>query len=215
MHKRNLSLAALGLAALISVSFYAWPGLGDYDALRWIYVPAILLTILFSGGVHGEISPLAGWLSFIGCTLVYWGILLVLLAIGSEFWLLRRGSGEIDSLDLGGAPPVRGADARALVAARAPDYLAAVGRALVKIEGGRRRNPLLEDMEMLDLKADPRLIAAQAIVRSEGHRAVKGVLAKLQARLEKEHGREAAERAIAQLRQDAADALKQKSAGAA
>src|SRR5215510_15806716 len=103
MDKRNVVILTALLATVIAGSFFFWPGLGDFRPLRGLYVPAILMTIVFSGGIH-EISAVAGWSSFVVCTLIYWGILLVGYAVLWEIHLVNQGAREIDGLELAGAP---------------------------------------------------------------------------------------------------------------
>jgi hypothetical protein len=192
MHTRNIIVFSFLLAAAISGLFYIVPGIGDYGPLRIVYAPAILITIAVSHGIH-DISAAAGWTSFVVTTVVYWIIILMCYAVLWEVYLVHQGAREFE-----GVRPHLGADALL-----GEDYLETIGRALAKIESRRRSNWLLQNFDQFDLSANPRILGARALLAAKELRAVRGLLKKLEARLEKKLGHEKAQRAMEQLKHEA------------
>ncbi len=190
MHKRNIVLTALVLAALVTGLFMI-PAVKHSSVAGFVYFPSILLTVILSGGVHSP-SAAAGWASFLTYTLIYLVAFLVLYAFLLELYLLRSAFEHIDEVQHG---LIQGQ-------ASSTDNLDRLGRAIVDLETRRRRHFLLEDMSGLDLKEPPHLLAAHALAEAKRRAPIKRLVARLQSRVTAEAGHDAAVKAIARLEQD-------------
>src|SRR6516164_3459468 len=92
MHKRNLTLTALALAAIVTGCLWLFPQLYP-TSLGWLYFPSVITSVILSrlasGGWHS--TPAALDVStFIAWTIVYWVVFLVVYVILLEIYLVRR-----------------------------------------------------------------------------------------------------------------------------
>lgn len=173
MHKRNITLTALVLAAIITCAFVFFQGPNHSNVIGILYFPAILLSVIFSGG-HSP-SAVAGWSSFIIYTLFYWVVFLVVYVLLLEIYLLRQILHHLD-------------DAKHnLISEQADSKMALekIGHAIAELETRRRKHFLLQPID-LDLSEAPHLLAAKAISRAGKTRPVSGILRKLEAKIRTE-----------------------------
>jgi hypothetical protein len=188
MHKRNITIAALVLAGLVVAAFHFFTRLNHSQALGLFYFPSIFLTVILSGGVHSP-SAIAAWSAFVGYSIFYWALFIVLYAFLWEIHLLNKAVHHLDDAmtHLSGAElDSRGA-------------LEKIGRAIAEVETHRRRNWFLEDAPGLDLSKPPYELALQAIRDAADEKVVKGVMKRLNSRLAARIGREKARGVLAQL----------------
>ena len=223
MHKRNIALTALVLAAIIAGSFFVYHKLSHFAFLRGLYAPAILLSILLSGSSHSP-SAVTVWVNFVIFTLVYWFIIWIFIAFISELLMIRRGFHHLEDVEDHGTAGKAGTkkfpqqaaqavvshqqegveDYDAAVETEAKMYLEKFGKALKDVEGRRRKNFLLQNMDFLDLKESDELLAAHAISKAANERPVKVLLKQLESTLAAKKGsREAAIDFMERLKQKA------------
>jgi hypothetical protein len=223
MHKRNITIIALVLAAVITGAF-AIPGyLNHSGALGLFYFPYVLLSVLVASitSNNGH-SPSAGvgWSCFVVYTIMYWGIFLAVYALLLELYLLRQVC-RLRHLD----------DAAQCLASEKPDSkmaLGKIGEAIKELETRRRKhNVLLKKIDALDFlvagaaaqgapgepglprpdaqaaSQEPHRRAARAIVDTRSEPPVKRLLKKFRTKLEGRIGSQRAGACMAQLQKDA------------
>ena len=176
MHKSNVALTTLAVAAILAGVFLVYPGLSDFAVVGYLYFPAIVLSIIFGG--HAP-SALAGWSSFAVYTVCYWAVLLVVYAALWEIHLLRQVFHHLEPLNrknlLRDEPEAR-------------LYLEKIGHAIAEVEPRRRKHLLLKNAEVLDLSEAPQLTAARAIAGAGRERLVTTLLGQLEKNLVAEIG---------------------------
>jgi hypothetical protein len=190
MNKRNVTFAALVLAALITGLFMVFPPLNRI--LEIFYVPAILLTAVLSSDIHSP-SGIAGWTAFAGNTLFFGVVFVVLYAFLSEFALMRRAKVSVG---------------RHVFALRAGDgdsgsYLEAFGRAVAELEAKRRKRFLLQGIDAIDLSQSPAKVGAQAIALSHKKRPIKKLLKRFESEVARSEGADKAASIMQEMQQRA------------
>lgn len=192
MHKRNTALIALLLAVPITLTMTLWDSAHRSDSLGLFYFPAILLSVVLSGGTR-EIGPVAEWSSFIAYTLVYVVVALAIYALLLEFYLLRRGIAQL-----------RGAyDVERAEDSEPQAKLTDLGRAIREVESRRRKHWLLDDTNSIDLSESPDMVGARALAADRPAGPAKGILKEFKGRMVKHHGAAKAEAEIAKLKEHA------------
>lgn len=194
MHRRNITLLAALLAAIITSCVEFIPGLERMSVLGFLYFPEILLTVILSGGSHSP-SAFAGWSAFVVYTLSYLFVFVILYALLTEIYLLRRAFHHLEN---------ENRSFKAVAGESGSEtYLRQIGAALKEIEPRRRNRWVLQNLDGLNLADPPALLAAQAITHFGNERTVRGLLKRLQSNLVTELGSQQADAAIAKLKQDA------------
>jgi hypothetical protein len=193
MHKRNTVLIALAYAAVITLVVSLWTSVHRSDAVGIVYFPAIMLSILFSGGSR-SIGAVSEWSSFVVYTLFYLIVFLVVYVLLLEAYLLRRGFVHLQ--------PPSGGEGQA-TESNSQTRLDQLGRAIHDVESKRRKHWLLDDTKSIDLTEAPDKLAARALDAATVRGPTKGLLKEYKARIVKQRGPEAAEAEIAKLRADA------------
>ncbi len=202
MHKRNITLTALALAAVVTLAFQFSSTVTHSDILGGFYIPAIFMSVVLSGGSHSP-SEVAAWSSFIVYTLFYWSAFLVAYAFLWEIYLFRSILRHLEDARRSRPRSVT-ADSRGdLERLVEDDGLSILGKAIKETESRRRSHFLLNNTEALDLSATPEHLAAQAITHLANARPVKGLVKKLEAELAAEAGPQKAAELMAKLRVDA------------
>jgi hypothetical protein len=194
MHKRNITLVAMLLAAVLAGALLLSPAFKHSDAIGVLYAPAIILAILFSGGSHSP-SAIADWSSFIVYTLFFWVFFLIIYAVLWQMHLVRKASRHLG----------RGEDLKLYIAAAESDprkALERIGIAIAETEARRRKHLLLKRID-LDLNEGYELIAARAVTEASNERFVKSLLKRVEARLRKEIGAQNAANFMTKLKSDA------------
>jgi len=192
MHKRNITLTAMVLAAIITASFYLFPGLNHSDVLGVFYFPAILLAVVLSGGSHSP-SEVYGWSAFVAYTLLYGVAYLVCYVLLLEMYLLRRSLPELDKA----LNDLRNGESHSSL------YLRHVGNALKDLEVRRRRHYLLQPVEEIDLDLEPDVFAAHAIANLNTKHPVARLMRRLGSHISNQQGPAAAKTMITRIRSDA------------
>lgn len=192
MHKRNIALTALVLAALVTGAFFVFPNLHRPDAVGIFYFPAILLAVILSGGSHSP-PVAAGMAAFIAYTLSYWAAFLIIYALLWEIYLLRQVAHHLE----GAEADLRHGEAHSQL------YLRRLGIAIADLENRRRKHFLLSPIKELDLSMAPHLLAANAIVKAGDHRAVRTLLRRYEGVITGIKGRDAAKSMMRKLTDDA------------
>ena len=195
MHKRNLTIAALFWAGVVTVAFLIFPRI-YHGTFGWSYAPAIALSVVLShffGGNPHSPSASVGWSSFAVYTIFYWVVFLIIYVLLLEFYLLRKVLRHLD-------------DVKQNLASDKPDSrqaLEKIGRAIAEVEARRRRHFLLQKLDLPDLNEAPHLLAARAIAGAGKTQPVKRLLKKLNARLKTEMGSTKAALLMTKLQEDA------------
>jgi hypothetical protein len=201
MNKRRVLLVAMVLAALIAAAMLFVPGLKGSSLARLLYMPAVLLALVFSGGSHSP-SETAWNSAFVAYSVTYLFLVVVLYALLLELYLLVRATWSMGwPAEVVGAPPESVDDGRpagtiGFAAARAGDarsgrsregdaLVSHLGRKLQDHERRRRSHWLLAPRE-IDLSAAPADAARKALDAQTAPRS----MAWLQRRLEA-HGKAA------------------------
>ena len=166
------------LATVITGATLLFPGLNRSDALGFFYFPAILLSVIFSGGSHSP-SAAAGWSSFVAYTLLYWGVFLIVYALLWQYYLLRKASPHLDSAN----NALKLARLQNLESPNFDNCLQAFGLAVEEVENSRRRHLLLKNVDSLNLSQPKHLLAAQAITEFGNERWVKGLVKRFRSKL--------------------------------
>jgi hypothetical protein len=210
MHKRNIVLTAFVLAAIIAGAFIAYPKLNHFVFLRWLYAPAMLLSLVFSGSSHSP-STYAVWPSFVFNTLFYWVVLLVLYAFFCELRILYKVVHHLDDVEQDVAAdktdalvhPEKVGQSLGLQQPEnvgrpvtTPDTtmnLKKFGDALKAVEKLRRKNYLLRKLDSLDLNLPPDRLAARAIKQPVQERLVKVLLKRFESKFAADISHEAAD----------------------
>lgn len=192
MRKRNITLTALVLATIITVTFVVFPRLNHSDVLGIFYFPAILLAVVLSGGSHSP-SEAAGWSAFIAYTLLFGVAFVVCYVLLLEIYLLRQAMPELDKA----RSDLRNGETHSSI------YLRHVGNALKNLEVRRRKHFLLEPVEEIELDQQPDVFAAHAIANSGTKHPVARLMRKLESHIVDQKGDVEAKAMIAKIKTDA------------
>lgn len=187
MNKRNIALTALVLAAILAGLFLLFSKpLNHSRIMTVLYFPHIVITTLLSG--PDSSSRLAGWISFIVYTLLYWGLFLVLYAFLLELHLVRSVAAKTlrESKFSGDTVP--------------DDYLLKLGLAIELLEARRRKHWLLRGVDFDPADISPRQIAARAVTGQFKHSYAARLIKKFEARAHAEMGHERATQLVAAAR---------------
>jgi hypothetical protein len=201
MHKRNIALIASLIAAAITVIVTLWSAVHRSDALTFVYFPAILLSVIFSG-MSREIGATAEWSASIVYALFYVVIFIVIYALLLEAYLLRsslrlwRERAAVDRVD-DAAPQ---------------STFENLGEAIAAVEARRRTHWVLSNTDSIDLNESPDVLGARALEGSLAAGPAKGVLKHLKSTLQERHGASEAEGVFAQLKADATEHLRNRGA---
>jgi hypothetical protein len=190
MHKRNIAIIAMLLAAVITVGATLWTSVHRSDTIGIIYFPAILLSVILSGR-SPSIGALAEWSSFIVYTLFYLITFIIIYALLLEAFLLRRGLSRLHK-----TYELERADS-------SQPAFEALGRAIHDIESSRRTHWVLDDSKSINLTESPDLLGARALEGSVAEGPAKGLVKKLKSKLVKERGLTEAEAVMTKLKTDA------------
>jgi hypothetical protein len=188
MHKRNVTLIALVLAAITTLLVEFVPPLRHSEWVGLLHFPAIVLAVALSGGSHSP-SAAAGWTAFIAYAGTYCILFVVSYALVLEAALLH---GALRRLD-------RMADEPDSMQEDPHVHLQHLGQALGELEARRRRHWVLQDMEGLDLAQDPESLARAAVQCHRDHRVVRRSLARMQRNLTTKLGPQRAAAAMSRL----------------
>ena len=194
MHKRNITLTALVLAAIIALAFFIFPGLNHSDVLGIFYFPAILLAVVLSGGSHSP-SEAAGWSAFVAYTLVFGVAFLVCYVLLLEMYLLRQAIRELDQ----SRDDLRNGETHSSV------YLRHIGNALKHLEVRRRKHFLLDPVEEIELGQESDVFAAHAIANQGTRHPVARLMRRLESHISDQKGGVEAKAMISRIRNDASE----------
>lgn len=198
MHKRNIFLISLLLALSLAALFTFAPSVTGFRALEWLFMPALLVTILLSGASHSP-SEVSGWSSFVVLALIYWGLLLIAWALFAEFRMFRGAFRSLETRPQGLRAEPDTARTR----------LEDLGRILVQVETGRRRHSLLQNTDALDLTGAPNLVAARALLHHGSERLVLKAMDRFERALAAQVGLKEGARAMQDLRAEAERTLEE------
>jgi hypothetical protein len=167
MHKRNMAMTALLLAAMVALAYYLVPDLKQVEIFKIFNMPAFFVTMALSGGVDSPgVGPIiAGFLSF---TLFYWTLALVFYVILLEAYLLRK---IMDDLLTARHHLVHNPEKDSMDTA-----LESLGHAVSHFEESRRRHLLLKDSDALDLTTEHKKLGSMALNELADDRSVKMVV---------------------------------------
>lgn len=188
MHKRNVTLIALVLAAIATLLVHFVPAVRHSEVVGLLHFPAILLAVALSGGSHSP-SASAGWSAFITYAALYCVLFVVSYALVLELVLLRGALRQLDRVAdvLGSAED----DPRV--------HLGHLGKALAQLEARRRTHWVLQDLDGLDPAQDPESLARVAIRRYGQHRVVVRALRRMHSNLAQLWGSDRASAAMSRL----------------
>jgi hypothetical protein len=179
MNGRNLIATVLTLAALITGLFIAFPEINGSDIVDQIYAPAIFLTILLSGSSHSP-SEIAGWIVFVGYTVLIIVSVVVPYAFLSEQFLIRGSFFDVDRL----AVDFERLQPRAV---DVDPYLAQIGQAIAELELKRRKHFFLKGIEELDPLQSADVVGAMAFMTRD-KRSVRLILVHLEEQIARTRG---------------------------
>ena len=89
MHTKNIAFISLGLAVLVAAIFFLFPEASRFTFFRFLYAPAVLLTVLLSDSIHSP-SVASIWVYLVIFTLVYWFIFGAIFAFVRELVMIRQ-----------------------------------------------------------------------------------------------------------------------------
>jgi len=196
MHKRNILLISLLLALGLAALFTFVPGVTRFRILEWLFMPALLISLLISGSGHSP-SELSGWSTFVVLALFYWGLLLIAWALYADFKLFRKAALGLEPRRMRAEPDT------------ARDHLEDLGRILVQVEGGRRKHLLLHNTDALDLAGAPQMVAARALLQHRSEPLVIKVLDHFERSLTAKVGQEESARTMQALPGEAEQVMKE------
>lgn len=194
MHKRNILLMSLVLAALLAGTVLLFPDLNRFSVFGILYFPSLLLSVFISGNQAPSVT--SGWFSFVMLTLVYWVLILMIYALFIEMRLLRQVVHHLED------EPGAGVQL-ASEESNTDRTLQKIGKALQDAVSLRRKRWLLSNLESLDLSEAPATLAAKAITTAGTQQPVKGLLKHLEADYAAKHGEQAAADYIVRLKKAA------------
>ncbi len=196
MNKRNITLLALAIAAVITGAFIKFPSLNHWSILGYFYFPSIILAVIISAGSHSP-SDIAILSAFISYTLLFLIIFIVVYAILLEIYLIQRASHHLE-------------EAKNRCLDSKIDFnkiFENIGHAINEVESSRRNHWVLKNSEKIDLSAPHHLTAANAFADKDEDRVSKALLKHLKKKMVKELGKEKAEATFIDLKREASKLL--------
>jgi hypothetical protein len=185
VHKRNIALIALFTAAPLTLALTWLPFMHRSDVIGVFYFPAIVLSVLLSGGTHSP-SSWSIWASSLTYTLLYLVVFVLVYAVMLEIYLLKSGASRLEHIGLLDSEQL---DARGAIEA--------VGAAVHDVEARRRRHWVLQDEPRIDLSESHLTRGARVLAEGGAAKTEAAMVAALHDKLRRKWG-EAGAQAVMQ-----------------